>query len=191
MERHLFILSAILLVSVPNVYALSFQVKLTLNSTQNSVYIPGVGEVASASMGSNTYTSPAHYYLASYLNGVLYGLIFSISTPVSISVENSSGNHSLTLSQDIENSNVFLVFSRGSWKEVEKRISSVEKGNFLQEVSPTFGFGTGLYRTVMLLLSYTTLDIQNERIIQKGRHRIVADYINYTTKPVIDVDLLS
>lgn len=191
MKYILVFLSVTILVSASSVSALSLQVRLNLDNTQNTVYIPGSGEVASASLTDQTYSSPPHHYLASYLNGILYSLVSSSETPISIATDAESANHSLIVSQNMSHSNVFLVFSRGGWREVESRISSVEGRGFLHETAPSFGFGTGLKSTIQLLLSYSSFNIQNDRIFQQGKHRLVLNYVNYTNnRPDIEIDAI-
>lgn len=190
MKYHLTILIIIFILSSPDVYSLSLQLKLTLDNTENFVYIPGEGEVASNTLGNKTFQNPKYYYLASYLNNILYALVFFTETPLSLSVENTSINHTLILSQEIENSNIFLVFTQGDWKSIENKISYIEAGEFLDISSPTFGFGFGIYRTILFLLNYPEFDIQQNRIIQTGKRRVIIDYVNYTDKPVINIEMM-
>jgi hypothetical protein len=168
--------------------ATSLNIKLTLNNTENKVYIPGVGEVLSNSLGAETYTNPTHYYLVSYLNNVLYGLVFHRENPISISISNTSENHTLTLTQEITNSEIFLVFTKGDWKVINNRISMIEAGNFLNHFSPSFSFGLGSIVAMKILLSYQEFELQPRLILQRGYYKIMAEYTgNSGGKPMINI----
>ncbi|NIO22933.1 MAG: hypothetical protein GTN38_02800, partial [Candidatus Aenigmarchaeota archaeon] len=65
------------------------------------------------------------------LNNVLASLVLSPDNPLSISASTGSGNYELETNQKFSNSMVFLVFSRGNWRQVNNRMGMIEKGEFL------------------------------------------------------------
>ena len=150
----------------------SLQINLTLNTTLGKVFIPGVGEQNANSLPSATYTSPPHFYLASYLNSNLKGLVFSQEKPLSISVRGNSTHHFLSLNQNLTRSQVFLVFTKGDYTAIDNRMSLIEGGTFLSQASPSFSFGLGSKHTITLLLNYSDIDIQGNFTFKKGVHEI-------------------
>jgi hypothetical protein len=147
-------------------------IELNRDDLGETVYIPGVGEVAASELNNAEYGDPDHYYIVSYKNETLYGLVFFYEEPLILSVRNTTSNYTLKLVDNLTHSNVFLVFSRGDWKEVENRMSLVEGKTFLLKPSPSFGFGLGVYYPAEIMLLYSDIDIQGSDIIQKGYHTI-------------------
>jgi hypothetical protein len=153
----------------------SVQLILTLDNLANDVYIPGTGTIASASITNTTYSSPTHWYLASYLDNVLNALVFSYQTPSLMSVNRTAATHSIIFSQDVQNSKSFLVFTSGDWKTVDSRMELIENREFLLEPSPSFARGLGIGYIVKILLSYGNIDIVDDLIMQSGSHDIIAE----------------
>jgi hypothetical protein len=149
----------------------ALNIKLTLNNTQNTIYIPGIGETT-PSAGTGTYTSPPHYYLASYRTNNMKALVFSQQIPISLQVSYNSSHHFLTLNQNITNSQTLLSFTRGGYKEIDNRISLVEEGSFFSKISPSFSHTLGSINPIKIVLNYTNIDIQNTLILRRGVHEI-------------------
>jgi|GEM_PF-5964810 len=159
------------------VTVLSLQVKLLMNDTWDSarVYIPGEGEKTFAQLGvMSPYSdsSPPHYYIASYSNNVLASLVVSPDNPLSISASTGSGNFELGTSQKFSNALVFLVFSKGSWRQVDNRMDVIEKGEFLSQISPSFSYGLGVKYPLKIVLGYDNLDINDTLSVGRGYSRI-------------------
>jgi len=169
------------------VVARDFQIILELNSTDPNVYIPGVGEVSAGSLGSGTdYTSPTHYYLASYIGNALTALV--THTGKDLFVSNETDNHTIQVSQRLQPIKpVFITFTPGDWNDVEKRMSLIEVGDFLDKITPTFGFGLGNLYPIKIILEYTNLDIRNHLELRRGTHDLVIDYNDTTSdnKPAL------
>jgi hypothetical protein len=163
-------------------------VKLVINNTNNIVYIPGVGEANSSTLSKQIHGRPPHYYLASYLNNVVSGLVFSAQIPRNIEVgSNASANtHYLALEQDMEKSRVFLVFTLGNWREIETRMAMIEAGRFMTNIMPSFSYGLGNKYSLDLALGYADIDLQGRLRLLKGSHKIVLEN-NGTSggKPVV------
>ncbi|MEE9323512.1 MAG: LamG domain-containing protein, partial [Candidatus Aenigmarchaeota archaeon] len=70
---------------------LTFQVKVVLNSTSDKIYIPGTGERTFSGLTTTEYSTPDHYYIASYSNDVLKSVVSSYMIPLSIFTEKGSG----------------------------------------------------------------------------------------------------
>ncbi len=174
MKTYPIMLSAFLLLLLAvTVQANDLQIKLILNNTNNLVYIPGTGIVASSAISNTTYTSPAHYYLASYLNNLVRALVHSGQTPLSINISRSGSYHTIEVSQRLSNSKTLLVFTRGDWSTVENRIALIEQGKFLASLIPSFAHGLGIrYRIKLLLDYYNDIDLQSNMIIQSGSHEL-------------------
>ncbi|NOX71967.1 MAG: hypothetical protein GXO64_04710 [Candidatus Micrarchaeota archaeon] len=152
----------------------SFQVTMTLTNTDATVYIPGQGEVAAGSMNSATYTTLPHYYVCSYENDALTGLVYYLKTPYSVSVSSSTSTYSMTTNQSFERSMVFAVFSKGSYKKIENMIGIVEAKTFLDKPKPSFGFGLGKGYDIRMYLAYDLVDLVGQRgVFNKGERRVV------------------
>jgi len=154
------------------------RVFLHINNTSNKVYIPvtGVGEVDSNSLGSGTvYTNQTYNYLVSYANNKIQGLVANVKAS-RLFVKNSSTTHTFMIEQNVSDERIFLVLSRGDYKIIDNRIRYIVDGTFLQNIKPTFGFGLGILYPIKILLNYTSIDIQGNLILQKGRHKIELEY---------------
>ncbi len=150
-------------------------VRLVLNNTNNSVYMPGAGEMDSDSLGEQIFGNPPPYFLASYLNNVVSGLVFGRKVPKTISVGNNSSSHYLELTQEMENSRVFLVFTLGDWRAIENRMPMIEAGRFLANILPSFSYGLGNKYALDLALGYTDIDLQGVLNLRKGSHNIILE----------------
>jgi hypothetical protein len=155
----------------------SLFVKLVLNNTDSMVYIPGVGEQKSSEMDYQSYGKPPHYYLASYLDNALSGLVFSMQIPrgVSAGSNESDQTHFIAVDQDMENSRLFLVYTLGNWREIESRIALIESGRFLTSILPSFSFGLGNRYSLDLALGYADIDLQGKVRLRKGTHKLVIE----------------
>lgn len=163
----------------------TMQVRLSINNTSNTVYIPGVGETPAGSLGSATYDNPPHYYLASYSGSYLTGLVSYAGN--SIAVSGNPGSHVLEVDQNVGVSTM-LVFSQGDWNSIEKVILPVESGSFMKNPSPSFGFGLGTYYPVTVLLRYTDIDITGSLDQSKGTLRLTIENMGVSGgKPVIEI----
>ncbi len=169
----------------------SFQIILNINGTSNSVYVPGTGEMGAGSIGSVTSTSPPHYYIASYANGgdgALYGLAFFYRKFYSIRAYNTQDNHTLVMNTSIENSNVFLVFTKGDWKNINAMANLLEAGTFLMKPLPSFAYGLGKVSRIFVMLAYSSLDLLETGVYGEGASRIYIQKVNETAgKPVMNV----
>jgi len=159
------------------VTTLSLQVNLLLNDTWDSakIYIPGEGEKTFTQLGQiSPYSdsNPPHYYIASYSNNILASLVISPDNPLSISASTGSGNYELGTNQKFSNSLIFLVFSKGGWRQVDNRIGMIEKGEFLSQISPSFSYGLGSKYPLKIALGYDNIDINDTLSVGRGYARI-------------------
>jgi len=150
------------------------QVTLTLNDTVSTVFIPGTGETPFVDLPSTEtgYTSPIHFYLASYFNNNVKALIISQETPKSISVRKDATNHYLSVNQSLTNSQVFLAFTKGDYIPIDRRMEIIESASFLSEIAPSFSFGLGDKNPIKLILNYSDIDIKGDFIFRQGVHEI-------------------
>jgi len=167
--------------------AATFSVRLNINNTDNMVYIPGVGETGSDNLGSDTiYTNPPHFYIASYLNNILTGLVAARGS--ALVVNTGILNHSIEIRQDIKNSRVFLTFTKGGWQIIDKNINLIEAGEFLSCITPSFAFGLGNFYPIKLLLSYMDIDITGDMVLQRGEHRLIIENTGTSgNRPVVNI----
>jgi len=183
-----FLLAAILFtvfLTVPNASAYTLNVRLTINNTDNTVYIPDVGEQPSSGI-SGEYTSSSHFYLASYYGGFLNGLVAKSGQRLAVGA--SSDSHFLELEQNLTNSRVFLTATQGDWNAIGNRISLIETGNFLSQISPSFGFPLGGLYPVTLLLKYQNIDLAGDLSLGKGQTRLVIENKGLSGgKPVVEI----
>lgn len=155
----------------------SFQIILEINNTEALVYIPvtGEGEKSSSLLGTGTYTSPLHYYLASYIGNALTGLVASSGTRIFVS--NTGTAHKLGIEQDLTpTKKTFLTFTRGDWRNIDNRMSLIKSGIFFDQIKPTFGFGLGFLYPIKIIIQQPGFDIINNHIIQKGRQGMTIAY---------------
>ncbi|MEM2117283.1 MAG: NosD domain-containing protein [Thermoplasmata archaeon] len=165
---------------------INLEVKLILNSTSDNIYIPGYGEFTFSSLQANEYFSPKNYYIASYSNDILKGIIFAQLKPISLITEKSQNTYGLGTKQTFQNSMIFLVFSKGNWRSINNRIGLIEKGDFLSYPSPTFGFG--LKKTYLkITIDYKNLDINKTTIFWKGYNQIIIENIGKTSNNKVGV----
>jgi len=173
--------------TLPNVSAHTLSVRLNVNNTQNMVYIPGIGEVPSGSLGvENSYPSPPHFYMASYSAGFLNGL--AAKSGQGLLAGSGSGSHFIEIEQNLTNSRVFLTATSGDWHAIDNRISLIETGKFLSQVSPSFAFPLGGLYPVRLLLKYSNIDLEGGLSLGKGQHRLVIENKGISGgKPVVQI----
>lgn len=179
------LLLAILLAS-GSASAHTLSVRLTINNTQNMVYIPGMGERASGSLGGETSYLVVSPYLASYSGGFLNGL--AAKNGESLKAGNGSDSHFIQLEQNLTGSRIFLAVTNGTWSAIDNRISLIETGKFLFQVSPSFAFPLGGLYPIRLLLKYTNIDIAGDLILGKGQTRLVIENKGLSGgKPVVEI----
>jgi parallel beta-helix repeat protein len=161
------------------VVSLTLQIKLVLNSTSDSVYVPYSGgiEIPFSSLATQSYPAPAHYYLASYRNGALKSLVSSDGSPLSIFTEKGSGEYGMGIDQRFSNSVLMLVFTRGDWRTVENRIALVENGEFTGFPEPTFGFGLGNRFPLKVALQYGYVDLNKSSVVYRGLNNLIIEKI--------------
>jgi len=158
----------------PKVVPKNFTVGLKINSTNNMVYVPGAGAKPVTQFGTR-WSSPPHWYMASYLNGVLYGLVHASGKPEYIELTQGSSSHTMSLNNG-NSGKTFLVFTKGDWKNIEEKIGLIEAGEFLSKISPSFAYGLGLYHPVKTIVEPEGMDILNELILNPGTHEISIEY---------------
>ncbi|MFH1445468.1 MAG: PQQ-binding-like beta-propeller repeat protein [Nanoarchaeota archaeon] len=151
-------------------------IKLYLNNTSNNVYIPGTGEVSAGSLGGeNNYSSPTHYYISSYADNKMNGLIHYENIFRKLYTENTSGNHMIGLSFDLTNSRAFVAFTEGDWKRIEDQTGKLEAKSFMTYIAPSFAYGLGFLIPVKILLEYAAINIVGDDIIGQGLHQILLE----------------
>ena len=163
------------------------QVKLNINNTVNTIYIPGQGEISAGSLGFATFNNPDHFYLASYSGGYLTGLVAADGDLLEVS--NTGTYHSLKIDQASEGKTL-LIFSQGDWSNVQKEIEGFENGKFLKYPMPSFGFGLGGYYPLDVMLSYNDIDIDGTLGQSKGNIKIRIENKGVTdNKPVVEIGI--
>ncbi len=177
-----FLLAAFL--AVPSASAYTMDVRFTISNTGNSVYIPDVGEQSAGFSGE--YANPTHFYLASYSGGFLNGL--AAKSGQRLAVGGDSGSHFLELEQNLTGSRIYLTATQGDWHAMDGRISLIEAGSFLTQVSPSFAFPLGGLYPVRLLLKYPNIDIAGDLMLGKGQTRLVIENKGLSGgKPVVEI----
>ncbi|MEE9406094.1 MAG: Ig domain-containing protein, partial [Candidatus Aenigmarchaeota archaeon] len=163
-------------------------VTLTLNNTSNMVYVPGVG-ARPASQFSTIWSNPPRYYLASYSDNILYGLVFAYQNPGFLMFSRDSSSHSMSINMDKKNALTFLTFTKGDWRNIEEKMGLIESYEFLNRVSPSFGYGLGLFQNLKALLDYnSTLVMDKDAILNPGSHSMIVEYVrDEGGRPVIAI----
>lgn len=150
-------------------------VTLTLNNTDNMGYVPGVGATPVSDLSDTTWSSPPHYYMASYLNNIIYGIVFAYGDPEYISFSKTSSSHSMSVKGG-KTSSIFISFTRGDWRVIEEKIGLIGSYEFLNKISPSFGYGLGVMRIIKILIKLQDISILNEIILNPGTHEISIEY---------------
>jgi len=159
--------------------------KLWIDGDSGMVHIPGEGEVG-ASEADYQYGRPPHFYLASYSANAVTGLAFVSRVPRLIDTRSSGGKHYIALEQDLEGSQVLLAFTGGDWRAIENRITSLEKGTFLQNPLPSFAYGLGKDYSAEISLFYGNIDLFGKLRLNKGVNTIkIENNGTYDGKPQI------
>ena len=81
----------------------------------------------------------------------------------------------MTISQSVENSKTYIVFTRGSYHNINNMIRSVESGTFINNIKPTFGYSLGYKLPIKLYVGYEGLNLTGNMILQQGEHRLIAE----------------
>jgi len=166
-----FVMFCILLNIIP-VNAHSINVKLIINNTDNKVYVPSVGEL-SGGMYSMLYNNLPYYFICSYLDNNLISLLpFGDAKPLSVFIERKNMTHEIQIEQELEHSNIFLIFTKGDWKNIEQKMPLILSGKFLNEITPSFSYGLGILYPVKIILQYQNINIIGNAIFQKGMHNL-------------------
>ncbi len=163
-------------------------VSLTINNTSNMVYVPGAGAKPASQWGT-VWNNPPHYYFASYSGSLLYGLVFAYQNPGFLRFSSTESSHTMSISMDKENSLALLAFTKGDWRNIEEKMGLIESYEFLKKVSPSFGYGLGLFQELKALLDYNnTLDIEDDIMLNPGSHSMIVEYVrDENSRPVIAV----
>jgi hypothetical protein len=148
-----------------------------MNNTAATFYVPGSGEYVFSSLPAQAYTSPEHFYLASYLGDMLVANIYYYQSPLSVFVEKTAGTYTLGTDMNLSNSIALLVFTQGnSWRVVDNRIDSIEKGSFMEELLPSFSFGLGEKQSIGAMIEFSGIDITSKNMIfDRGYYRFFVE----------------
>lgn len=182
------VLGILALVVLPQVVSAqsSLVLRLRVNNTDHTVYVPGVGEIGSGTLGSGTsYSNPEHFYLASYLAGLLVG--FAGGTGQNLYTESGPDYHIIGFEQDLGEP-VYLAFSQGDWKIIDNRIGDIEEGDFMDYVSPSFAFGLGTYHPLKVALRYSGIDLDGAFTVSKGVFKLVIENMGISGgRPLVNI----
>ena len=150
------VLAVLLVVFLPNIVAAqsNLVLELRINNTDHTVY-----------------ESPEHSFIASYLAGLLVGLVGGSGSTLTGS---GTGYHMIGFEQALGEP-VFLAFSQGDWQAIDERMGDIERGEFLDYVSPSFAFGLGTWHPLKVALSYTGIDIEGGLAVSKGIYKLVIE----------------
>ncbi len=149
-------------------------VKLVLNSSSSTVFIPGNEEKPSAYsdyIGSN----PPSFYATSQTGNLVRGLVFSGKSPWILEAGSAGSDHYITIGQDIEKSSVFLVFTSGGWQTVDRKIGYIESGDFMKKIMPSFAYsfpGKYLYE---IALEYAAISLSGTLMTRSGTSKLVVE----------------
>lgn len=169
----LFILALSLASSVSAVP--SIQVRLVLNSTSSRIFLPGTGQLQFSDLPTaEAEYHPQDYFLASYLNNQVKGIVFSAESPSSLLLMRNSTHHFLGSNLSIQRSQVFLVFTKGDYKPIESRIHAIKDKAFLSHPLPSFSFGLGRPE-IKMVLNYSNIDLTGSFVFRQGVHELTLE----------------
>ncbi|MCK4714750.1 MAG: hypothetical protein KAT35_04190 [Candidatus Aenigmarchaeota archaeon] len=117
------------------------------------------------------YESAEHSYVASFLSGMLIGLAGAGGTHYT---QTGTSYNTLGFERELGEP-VFLVFSQGDWQVIENRMDDIESGDFMDYVSPSFGFGLGSYHPLKVVLSYAGIDLDGGIAMSRGIYKLVIE----------------
>jgi hypothetical protein len=181
MKWAIFILSVIpaaMLMLLPQpAAATTIQFRLVMNNTAATFYVPGSGEYVFSSLPAQAYTSPEHFYLASYLGDVLIANVYYYQSPASVFVEKTANTYTLGTNMNLSNSIALLVFTQGnSWRVIDNRMELIGKGRFMEELLPSFSFGLGEKQSIGAMVGFSSIDITSKgMILEPGYYRLMVE----------------
>ncbi|MEE9323429.1 MAG: hypothetical protein V3U72_02690, partial [Candidatus Aenigmarchaeota archaeon] len=154
---------------------LELNVRLVLNETSAKTYVPaeasGEEEKTLTNLEYEYYPTTDNYYLTSYYNRSLYGLVFQGQNLIGTLTDKTSNTFTLGMDLKHPNSVVFLVFSKGDWRDVENRINLIKSEEFLDYSEPSFSFGLGDTYRMKVFLEYEDMDVLGgDSSIGTGEH---------------------
>ncbi|MCD6496552.1 MAG: VCBS repeat-containing protein [Candidatus Aenigmarchaeota archaeon] len=164
-------------------------IKLVINNTENNVYIPGQGIKKSSNVNYHS-SDPPYFYLASYLNNVVYALVFENRMPGIIEAENDANTHSISIEGDLDGSRMLLAFTEGGWRTIQDRMSLIQSNVFLTHILPSFSLGLGRNYETVVALFYNNIDIRGRLKIENGQHQITLENNASGTNMIIDINQL-
>jgi len=171
MKRLLVFLLVIAVSAAPAGAQHTMEVSVVINNTDNNVYVPGIGEMDSSGLGAFNEYVPEHFYIASYLGGVVTGL--AAKEGIKVFYGGSQGRHVIGVQQALDGPGVFVAMTRGDWQAIDRRMDIIEAGKFLMEVSPVFGFDIqGMYYPVTIMLRYSGIMLVGEKYLGTNRVRL-------------------
>lgn len=164
----------------------TLSMRLTLNNASHDVYVPGQGETPSASLGGfASYPDPDHFFVASYLSGLLVSL--ASGTGQAVTTEGGTGVHTIGFDQALGDP-VLIAFTQGDWQAVDSRAADMESGDFLDAVSPSFSFGLGTYHPLKVALQYSGIDIDGSLSRTKGLFKLVIENKGQRSgRPIVEI----
>jgi hypothetical protein len=165
------VLAAAALLSLPAAQARTLSVRLVMNGTDGTAYVPGQGEVPASELPDMEYTGLPHWFLASYSGGAVAGL--ASGSAASLSTAATAASHTLGMDSPLSGS-VLVVFTEGDWRTLDSAMPLMEAGAFFTRSLPSFAYGMGgITHPLMLLLEYGNIDLLGGAVLGKGQHRLL------------------
>ncbi len=173
MRLFLAIVAGILLTAQSAAGQSELVLELRVNQSSQTVHVPGLGDADASDLGERTsYSSPESLFIASFLGNSLMGLAAQAGS--GLVTEGGDGWHSIGISSDMGEP-AYLAFTRGGWEDIQKRMPDIEGGEFLDYVSPAFGFGLGKYHPLEVTLRYSGIDLEGALGMSRGIFKLVIE----------------
>ena len=186
MKRYVALLLAAMIVFMGMGFALKptrttiMEVRLYLNNTNAVLHIPTkpASDIPASSITYTTFDKDdlSHLYIASYGNEMLVGMVFSSNNFIKAWINKSDNEYVIAMKLNVTDSQIFIPFTKGSWRTIDNRMGYIEAKKFLNEEKPSFYFGLGKEQEIMIYTQYDNINFtSNITSLGRGYHRIVVE----------------
>jgi hypothetical protein len=138
----------------------------------------------------------SHFYACSYdeeefEKGMFTGLIFSGETEdlnsIVFSAKSEENDYRIEIKQKVEETNLILVFTNGTCKEIDKKIYTIEKYGLPSQAFSVSPETSGI--SISMVLRNDKILIKGNESLSVGPNKICIEYSGVTkeNKPIIEV----
>ncbi|MBU0953615.1 MAG: hypothetical protein KKA90_04345 [Nanoarchaeota archaeon] len=169
MGRAIFFLALMFSLSITVTTAASpnnlLEITLTQNTTAGTVTLPNEGTKLPTQHSNKTGIGDT--YLVHTVGNSVAALVFSQTNPHSIVYNQTTGQVTLQLRQNLTPSQAFLVFTKGDERTVLDHLTDITSSTFLTKPMPSFAFATNKY-AVRFIMNISGVNLTTPLLLKKG-----------------------